>query len=230
MKRLVISISILLIAGLCYCPALSGAEDANSQPAAKRKEPAQAAKQAEKQAEKQTQSQAERQMQKRADKRAADVNSTADVNAVSDVNAVAEPNIVKPEWLLKLEDELSKLYTKRTGEEELREWGRGEVERKMSLAELVEARVTAELNLIHDIAADEGAEKTKEAVDCLLTARGKRYEEISQRIEEERRRQRLRDRDDRKGRDRDTRRGRDREERRTRDRERPARRERPKEP
>jgi len=151
---------------------------------------------------------------------AADANSIADANAVAEPNAVADANAAEAKWSKELDTALGRIS--RGGEKEMHAWLRGEFEDKSRLARTVQEQITAELNFIRELAVEEGAVKTTEGIDRLLTSRNERFEELSKRIDEERKRERLRGREERRDRDREQRR-RDREDRRERPPRRPER-------
>lgn len=149
---------------------------------------------------------------------AGDVNSIADVNAVAEPN---DPNATRGRWFQELERVLTHLDDET--QEEIRDWVQMEAERRINVAQRIYDRITEEFNAIREVAVEEKAVNTVEAVDRMLQSRAERFERVLKRLEESRReQQRTRGREERRGRDREGRR-RDREDRR---RERPSRRER----
>jgi len=113
-----------------------------------------------------------------------------DANSLTDPN---DPNATIPAYKMYegLEEALEQLN--RSGEGKIREWERGEVANKINLAKTAEEQITAELNFIRELAVEEGAAKTTAAIDGLLAHRQKRSEEINQKLEEARKRQRARE-------------------------------------
>ncbi len=141
-------------------------------------------------------------------KRAKDPNSAADANAVTDpnkdVNKIFEG---QREALTQFNQETDR---------EAREWERANLD-KRALVRAVHEQVTAELNLLRELAAEEGDEKIMTAIDALLAERQRRFEETTQKIEDARRRERSQEREDRRDRDRDRGRNRGRSRERTRE-------------
>jgi len=130
------------------------------------------------------------------------------INDANSFTAPNAPNAPIPAYKMfeGLEEALEQLN--RTGVGEIREWERGDVANKINLAKTVEEQITAEFNFIRELAVEEGAAKTTAAIDGLLAHRQKRSEEINQKLEEARKRQRAREerRDRDRGRGRETRR------------------------
>ena len=119
-----------------------------------------------------------------------DTNTPADANSITETN---EPNATQPAY--KMYEGLEKALEdiNQSGQTEMREWERGDVGNKINLTKDVQEQVTAELNFIREIAVEEGAAKTTAAIDGLLAYREKRYEEINEKLEEARKRQRARE-------------------------------------
>ena len=119
-----------------------------------------------------------------------DANATADANSVTETN---EPNAAQPAYKMYegLEEALKELNQR--GQAEISEWEKGDVGNKIKLAKDVQKQVTAELDFIRELAVEEGAAKTTAAIDGLLAHREKRSEEINEKLEEARRRQRARE-------------------------------------
>jgi len=115
--------------------------------------------------------------------------AVADVNSVTEeLDFLADPNEVKTK--VKEYEGLEKALEKVTkgSLREMREWGRGPVEERIELAELVQEQAVDELVLIHQIAVEEGALKTAAAVEALLLDRQQRFEKIFGRLERSMRR------------------------------------------
>jgi len=172
-KLSVISISILLIASFSVITTFAATEDKNSQPAEK--------------AEQRTR------LKKRLRQRAIDIKS------ITDANAVAEPNAAK-----RKSGELDKTLERinRQGQKEIREWGRGGTDHnRMDLAKAVQKQIITELNYLRRLATKEGAVKTTQAINRLLTSRRERFEKITEEVGKAREMKRRRsERGKRKGR------------------------------
>jgi hypothetical protein len=199
-KRLAVLITILLVVSLTFTNSFAAARDEQSD----RPEKGQAAA---KDGPTQTQK------------------AISDANSPHDANAPAEPNAAE-----ELPKELAEAmqHIDSEGRAETREWIRSETEDRTSLAKAVQEQVTTELNFLRQLAVEEGAVKTTNAIDLLLANRQKRFENILQRMEEEKTkdkeqgrttRTRERTRDDDQRRLERERRLREREDRRTRDRQ-----------
>lgn len=186
MKRLIILMSILLLMFCGLGAAFAVTEQKNSEPAVKEEEPSQ--------------------VEKPAQEVTTDANSIADANAVTDVNAVEAEARVFEELEEPLED------INKGGKKEMRAWMRGTTEDRISLAKAVQKQITAELDFLRELAVEEGAVKTTEAIDRLSASRQERFKEIIAKMEE--RKARLSEREERKRRDRDERRSRERPSRR----------------
>jgi len=167
---LVISISILLTASFSFIPAVVGAEDSNSQPAIKAEELTEAENQASK--------------------------WTSDVNLITDANLVADPNKTRLKVFEGLEEALERVD--KDSKREIREWIRSTVENRLNLAKAVQRQVASELNFIRELAVEEGAVKTTEAIDRLLTSRKERFEEVIKKMEEEKKKARRIEREGRR--------------------------------
>lgn len=117
----------------------------------------------------------------------------------ADANSVTDPN--KPAYMMfeGLEEALKRVN--KESRKEIREWTRSTAEDKTSLVKAVQEQVMAEFNFLRELAVEEGAEKTVAAIDGLIADREKRFEEITQKMEEARKR--LRKREERRGKDRD---------------------------
>lgn len=72
-----------------------------------------------------------------------------------------------------------------------REWLREADNKRLTLAKAVHGQVNLELTLLRKIAAEEGATKTSEAIDRLIAQRASRFEKLSKKLSDEKRRQRL---------------------------------------
>lgn len=117
----------------------------------------------------------------------------------ADANSVTDPN--KPAYMMfeGLEEALERVN--KESRKEIREWTRSTAEDKTSLVKAVQKQVMAEFNFLRELAVEEGAEKTAAAIDGLIAARQKRFEEMTKEMEEARKR--LRKREERRGKDRD---------------------------
>ena len=117
----------------------------------------------------------------------------------ADANSVTDPN--KPAYMMfeGLEEALKRVN--KESRKEIREWTRSTAEDKTSLVKAVQKQVMAEFNFLRELAVEEGAEKTAAAIDGLIAARQKRFEEMTKEMEEARKR--LRKREERRGKDRD---------------------------
>ena len=73
----------------------------------------------------------------------------------------------------------------RQGQEEMREWIYGKTDDRIRLAKMANDQVDAELNYIRKIAQQEGAVKTLESLDKILTARKERFGRTEKRIREQ---------------------------------------------
>ena len=171
MKRLIIiSISIALLVFLTLIPALAQPPGYGGPPQAEKRK--------------------RNEEKKQEHKPVKDANTTADANSITETN---EPNVTQPAYKMYegLEEALEDIN--QSGQTEMREWERGDVGNKINLTKDVQEQVTAELNFIREIAVEEGAAKTTAAIDGLLAYREKRYEEINEKLEEARKRQRARE-------------------------------------
>jgi len=186
-KTLVISMLILLIAFFSLIPAFGQPAGARpAQPGEQKEEPV-------KQPE---------------HERTTDVNSTTDANSTADPNAVR----AKIEEFEGLGEALEQID--REGRNGIREWTR-RTEDRLDLSLAVQEQITAELNLLRELAVEEGAVKTTAVIDGVLLDRQERFKGVIEKLEKER--ERLRRRSEREDRDRE------RESSRERSRERPSR-------
>ena len=103
---------------------------------------------------------------------------------------VADPN-AKPEWLA---TGLEKLNT--NDENKMREWERKPLEGKKNLVEAVQEQVEKEMNFIKEIAIEENAEKTIQAIEAVLEIRKQQLDNIIEKIEDARRKEKLRAREE----------------------------------
>lgn len=173
MKRLVISMSILLIAGFILAPALAGTEDRASELAGRLNKIMQAGKPTHK--------------------------GTTNVKPTAEASRVAGPNEVKKtKELTPMEKALNRVNQQ--SQREMREWMRGATEKRINLTRAVQGQATAELNFIREIAAKEGAVKTTEAIDLLLASRKERFAKLVKQMEEEAKKMRLNRRETRRNR------------------------------
>lgn len=171
MKRLIISL-VLLAVFFGFAAILVGAEGKNSEPATGEVQP-------------------RGQVEKPTGK------GTAGAGVIADTNAVAEPNAakVKPKWFEEISGLLESVDKESRGE--IREWLRGRIEDRMSLAEAVQKQIVVELNMVRGLAVEEGAVKTTEAIDRLLAKRTERFEQVMKRMREAREKMRLGEREER---------------------------------
>jgi hypothetical protein len=96
----------------------------------------------------------------------------------------------------------------KAGQQEVREWVQAKIEQKEEFILTARKRYNEEFNLIRELAVEENALKTVDAINRLLENKNKRFEEILkavQRQEERQRREKLDERRQERGRDRDTR-------------------------
>ena len=121
----------------------------------------------------------------------------------ADANSVTDPN--KPAYMMfeGLEEALERVNQK--SEKESRAWTRGlvekgAVEKRMNLLKAVQEQVVEEFNFLRQLAVEEEAVKTAAAIDGLISARQKRFEEMTKEMEAAMKR--LREREGRRGRDR----------------------------
>ena len=77
---------------------------------------------------------------------------------------------------------------------------RSTVENRLNLAKAVQRQVVSELDFIRELAVEEGAVKTTEAIDRLLTSREKRFEKVINTMEEEKKRARRIEQEERRNR------------------------------
>jgi len=129
-----------------------------------------------------------------------------DVNSVAaDANSVTDANEARYKMFEGLEEALERVNQK--SEKESRAWTRGLVEKgaaekRMNLLKAVQEQVVEEFNFLRQLAVEEEAVKTAAAIDGLIAARQKRFEEMTKEMEEARKR--LRKREERRGKDRDS--------------------------
>jgi len=138
-----------------------------------------------------------------------------EASRITDSNTAADPNAVRTDIraFKGLEKALESVSKK--SRQEVREWTQRAVENRLNLAKAVQGQVVAEFGFIRELAVEEGAIKTTTAIDALLASRQERFEKIITRIEEERKRIRLAEREERRDRN-HSRRRRDHEDRRSR--------------
>lgn len=173
MKRLAISMSILLIAGFILAPALTGTEDKASELATRLNKIMQAGRPTH--------------------KGAANIKPTADASRVAGPNEVKETKELTP-----MEKALNRVNQQ--SQREMREWMRGTTEKRINLTKAVQRQAAVEFNFIREIAAKEGAVKTTEAIDLLLASRKERFAKLVKQMEEEAKKMRLSRRETRRDR------------------------------
>ena len=115
----------------------------------------------------------------------------------TDVNNAVDPN--KTQIDEKNETEKALLHINQEGKKEVREWLNRRVENRITLAKTVQKQVDAELKFLRKIAAEEGAEKTIQAVEQLLAARNKRFEKILKKLQAEQKTDRMKAREESRG-------------------------------
>ena len=113
----------------------------------------------------------------------------ADTNPVrEELDFLVDSNGIKTK--LKEFEGLEKALGKVTkgGLKEGREWGRGPVEERIELADLVHKQVVDELVFLRQVAVEEGALKTVAATEALLLDRQERFEKVFGKLERSMRR------------------------------------------
>ena len=168
MKSLIVSTAVLLITFFSVIPASAVQEDRGPESAVK----AQQTTQAEDTARKDT----------------PDANSIADVNVAADANAAADANVAADANAMRgfrgLENTFERVN--KSSRDEIREWMRSRLEHRITLLKAVQEQRNQEFGLLRELAVEEGAVKTIEAIDHLLAARRERYEDVISRTEQER--------------------------------------------
>lgn len=129
-----------------------------------------------------------------------------EASLITDSNTAADPNAVRTDIRAfeGLEEALESVSQK--SQQEVREWTQRAAENRLNLAKAVQEQVVAELGFIRKLAVEEEAIKTTAAIDALLARRQERFEKITTRIEEGRKRVRFAEREERRDRDRSKRR------------------------
>ena len=112
----------------------------------------------------------------------------------ADVNNVVDPN--KTQIDKENETEKALLHIDQEGKKEVREWLNRKVENRIALAKVVQRSTVAELTLLRQLAIEEEAEKTVQAVDQLLAARNKRFEKIIKKLQAEQKSNRIKTREE----------------------------------
>jgi hypothetical protein len=120
-----------------------------------------------------------------------DVRSEARAGAKSfrqELDFLADPNTIRAQ--VQDHEGLEKALAKVTkgGLKEGREWGRGRVEERIELADLVHKQVVDELVFLRQVAVEEGALKTAAATEALVLGRQERFEKVFGRLERSMRR------------------------------------------
>jgi hypothetical protein len=113
----------------------------------------------------------------------------ADAKSVRpELDFLADANAIKTK--LQEHEGLEKALGKVTkgGLKEGREWGRGPVEERIELADLVHKQVVDELVFLRQVAVEEGALKTVAATEALLLDRQERFEKVFGKLERSMRR------------------------------------------
>ncbi len=127
--------------------------------------------------------------------KAGDANATVpDVNATSigDVNMTgADANIPKEpnaeDLQAKMLEDIEKAFEEleRGSQKEERGWLQLKAEKKTELVKAVQKQLLDELNVLREIAVEEGAVKTTAAIDKLLGDRQERFEKVLERLDVE---------------------------------------------
>ncbi len=134
-----------------------------------------------------------------AEKIVTDANAISDANATLDANAPFDPNAIEERF-----PDVAKAVSiaARSGRKEATGWRSLKAEGGADLLKSAREQITAELNLIRKFAEEEGAVKTKAAIDLLLIDRADRFEKIIEKLEreEERLQERKQRSQDREGR------------------------------
>ncbi|MDD5064643.1 MAG: hypothetical protein PHQ35_07810 [Phycisphaerae bacterium] len=172
MKTLVISISVLLIVSFSIIPAFGQTEEQSAQPKeAPMKEP---------------------EIKKTTD--ANKVTATAaDKSKAADVNEIADPNAVRTEIAKYsgLDKALEKINKK--SNDEIKEWTKGKLDERLDLVLAVRKQIAEEFNFLKELAVKEGAVKTAAAIDGILLDRQERLKDVTEELEKESRRFRVRE-------------------------------------
>jgi len=131
------------------------------------------------------------------------VKPTPEANTIPDTSAIEfiDPNAVKAriKAFAGLEQALQEID--KQGEKEEGEWTRNLTESTPSLAKAVHEQVAAELNFIRKLAIEERAKKTTESIDSLLSNREEQFKNIIEKIQEERKKARLKEIEERRTRE-----------------------------
>jgi hypothetical protein len=118
--------------------------------------------------------------------------------AQADANAITEPNMVDANAVM-IEDLKKEVEPiDKQGDQEVREWLRGDIEGRVNLARAADKQAVEELNFLRKIAVEEKAEKTTQAIDFLLAGRKERFDKIIAGLEDERKKERLREREEKR--------------------------------
>ena len=112
----------------------------------------------------------------------------------ADMNNTIDPN--KTQIDEKDETEKALLHIDQESKKEVREWLNRKVENRIALAKAVQRSTIAELTLLRQLAIEEEAEKTVQAVDQLLAARNKRFEKIIKKLQAEQKSNRIKTREE----------------------------------
>lgn len=170
MKTLVIFISILLIVSFSIPPAFGQEEDKSPQPTPA-KEP---------------------EIKKTTDANKVTTAAT-ETSKAADVNEIADPNAVRAEIAkyAGLDKAMEKINAKSS--EEIREWTRGKLDDRYELVLAVRKQIAEELNFLKELAVKEGAVKTAAAIDGILLDRQERLKDVTEELEKESKRFRVRE-------------------------------------
>jgi hypothetical protein len=171
-KALVISISILLIASFSIIPAFGKTDVNTPQPKeAPAKEPE----------------------QKKTDDANKVTTAAADANKAAVANEIADPNAVRAEIakFSGLDKTLERINTK--SNDEVKEWTKGKLDDRLELILAVRKQITEEFNFLKELAVKEGAVKTAAAIDGILLDRQERLKAVTEELEKESKRFRVRE-------------------------------------
>jgi len=118
----------------------------------------------------------------------------------SDVNTPVEPNKVDPndpnspmgKWRKEFGESIERLEENK--EDESREWTQRSTENRINRLKSIDSQVAEELDLIRNVALDEKAAKTVEAINRVLEVRKDRLAKLIESIEEARKEDRRKER------------------------------------
>ena len=114
----------------------------------------------------------------------------------ADMNKVAEPN--KPQVEEENDTEKALSLIDQMSKKEVNAWLNRKTENRISLAKAVQKTTIAELTLLRNLAVEEEAEKTVQAIDQLLADRNNRFEKIIKKLQTEEKGDRIKAREERR--------------------------------